>query len=863
VLKDVDSNERRADVLHELSLESFDYDFNKSHEYAVKGLNYSEKANYTKGVVRALTDIGLYHYFVGDYKSAQSNYQRALERCGTNNFGDYPSYTLTRLGNLCRGAGEVDSARYYYNASLNATKGEYGEIARSSVHYNLGMLSIDQSDFDDALSNLRIALEIRLKKRDSLVIAEFWKAIGQTYQGKAMVDSAIYYYEKSFRLATRHNNPELKMFYYISRGEIYLDNGDYHQASGYFLRALDVLKTHDFKRYHAIVLSRIAQVYDAQGDYKQAIEHLLRALRIHEALNGKQEIARVYGTLGWVYINQKNDSMAVNYAQRSLRIMEEINDKAGMAFAHNLLGYINYSTLNYPTALTEYNKALQLRTEIKSVRGSAGTTFNISRVYYRQGFYDRAQQNLLKVLAIDEKYMDKDGLAMTNNTLGAVLTKMKKFDEAERYLQKAYDLSILVNSPVELSNNRKNFAELYKAKGDSRNAIRYYDEYIALNDSIFTSQSAMKIAQMNALYELEKKEQEIQSLNQRDEINRHKLQLQDTHIRYQNNFLFFTIGSIVLLLIMSYILYHYYRTKVKANEKLSALNREIHEQKEEIQAQSEELIEANNSLVALNSELIEKTEEVQAQSEELKETNLMITEINRDLDSIVIKRTSQLQEAYKELDTFFYRSSHDFRRPLTTFMGLAEVAKITLKDQAALELFSKVKETAVSLDKMLVKLQSISDVGAQQLVFKEVLIREIFDTVFDGFREELQQFGIRVQSNVTLQKPFVSYPAMVKIIVENLVENAIHFRAGDSPEIKLSAHQVGDQVVIEIEDNGQGIREEYKEKIFDMYFRANDRSKGNGLGLYIVKKAVQKLNGTIQLRSQFANGSHFVVSLPM
>lgn len=863
VLKNIDGNERRADVLHELSSETFDYDFDKSHEYALKGLDYSEKANYVKGVVQALTDIGLYYYFVGDYKSARTYYRLAVKRCGSNNFGDYPAYTLTRIGNLYRVQAMFDSARHYYDTTLTVLIGKGGEIARSSVRYNLGVLAIDQSDYDDALSNLRIALEIRLKMRDSLVIAEFWKAIGQAYQGKSMFDSAIYYYDKSFRIARRYNDPELQMFYFISRGEIYFTNGEYQQATRNFLKALELFKTHDFKRYHAIVLTRIAQVYDAQGDFKQAIEHLLRALRIHEALNNKQEIARVYGALGWVHINQKNDSMAVYYAQRSLLTMEEIKDKAGIAFAHNLLGYINYATSKYSAALDEFNKALDLRNEIKSEQGSAGTTFNIARVYYKQGLYDKAYEYLLKVLAIDEKYKDKDGKAMTYNTLGSVMIKLKRFKEAEHYLQKAYELGNAVKSPVELSNNRKNFAELYKAMGNSSKAITYYDEYIALNDSIFTSQNAMKIAEMNALYELEKKEQEIQSLNQRDEINRHKLELQESQIRYQNNFLFFTIGSIVLLLIMSYILYHYYRTKAKANEKLSALNREIHEQKEEIQAQSEELIEANNSLVALNTELIEKTEEVQAQSEELKETNMMITEMNRDLDSIVTKRTTQLQEAYKELDTFFYRSSHDFRRPLTTFMGLAEVAKITLKDQGALELFSKVKDTAVSLDKMLVKLQSISDVGAQQLVYKEVLIREIFDTVFDGFREELQEFGIRVQSNVTLNKPFVSYPAMVKIIIENLVENAIHFRAGDSPEINVNAHQVGDQVIIEIEDNGQGIRDEYKEKIFDMYFRANDRSKGNGLGLYIVKKAVQKLNGTIRLSTQYASGSHFVVTLPM
>jgi len=196
-------------------------------------------------------------------------------------------------------------------------------------------------------------------------------------------------------------------------------------------------------------------------------------------------------------------------------------------------------------------------------------------------------------------------------------------------------------------------------------------------------------------------------------------------------------------------------------------------------------------------------------------------------------------------------------------MGLAEVAKITIKEKSALELFSKVRETALSLDKMLVKLQSISDVGAQQLVFKEVLIREIFDHVCEGFREEIEQFGIRTQSGVTLDKPFVSYPAMIKTIIENLVENAIHFRGSKESYIQLRAYGDGDHVIIEIEDNGQGIREEYREKIFDMYYRANERSKGNGLGLYIVKKAVQKLNGTIQLITDFGKGSRFVITLPV
>src|SRR5690606_41634466 len=102
-------------------------------------------------------------------------------------------------------------------------------------------------------------------------------------------------------------------------------------------------------------------------------------------------------------------------------------------------------------------------------------------------------------------------------------------------------------------------------------------------------------------------------------------------------------------------------------------------------------------------------EELQAKSEELQYAYETIARSNRELERKVNERTSALTEAYRELDTFFYRASHDFRRPLTTFLGLAELATTTLKDARAGELCDKVRETAINLDKMLFKLQSISD----------------------------------------------------------------------------------------------------------------------------------------------------------
>ena len=172
------------------------------------------------------------------------------------------------------------------------------------------------------------------------------------------------------------------------------------------------------------------------------------------------------------------------------------------------------------------------------------------------------------------------------------------------------------------------------------------------------------------------------------------------------------------------------------------------------------------------------------------------------------------------------------------------------------------KETATNLDKMLVKLQSISDVGTQQLVYKEVFLKEILDNVLEGFKNDIDHANIKIRTSINLHTSFYSYPAMVRIIIDNLVENSIAFATMRDPAIDIRAYNMSDNVVIMVEDNGQGIDPTLQEKVFDMYFRGNERSKGNGLGLYIVKKAVEKLNGAIELTSTLGGGATFRIVLP-
>jgi signal transduction histidine kinase len=108
-------------------------------------------------------------------------------------------------------------------------------------------------------------------------------------------------------------------------------------------------------------------------------------------------------------------------------------------------------------------------------------------------------------------------------------------------------------------------------------------------------------------------------------------------------------------------------------------------------------------------------------------------------------------------------------------------------------------------------------------------------------------------------------PALLTIILTNLIENAINFRKTYGREksfVRVLLDSENGYIKLIIEDNGIGIIEQYLDKIFDLYFRANEQSKGNGLGLYLVKKAVSLLNGTIEVKSEIELGTTFTIQLP-
>ena len=133
----------------------------------------------------------------------------------------------------------------------------------------------------------------------------------------------------------------------------------------------------------------------------------------------------------------------------------------------------------------------------------------------------------------------------------------------------------------------------------------------------------------------------------------------------------------------------------------------------------------------------------------------------------------------------------------------------------------------------------------------------------DQFQEELTQHHIDYRYEVDQSVEYVSYVSLYQAILKNLVENAIHYRRSREPFILLKVKNTSSALTIQIVDNGIGIPDHLQSTVFNMYTKASDRTSGNGLGLFVVKKLVLALGGTIEVTSVAGKGSTFTITLPL
>ena len=230
----------------------------------------------------------------------------------------------------------------------------------------------------------------------------------------------------------------------------------------------------------------------------------------------------------------------------------------------------------------------------------------------------------------------------------------------------------------------------------------------------------------------------------------------------------------------------------------------------------------------------------------------------------LLDRNEELIKINAELDRFVYSASHDLRAPIASLLGLIEVARLEKNMDSILQLLDMQKKSLLRLDRFIKDIVDHSRNMRLQIEPEEIN----FDRMIHGTLEQLQfmENVSRIRKVITIDQKgtFHTSSTRVDIILNNLISNAIKYAdlRKEDPYLMVLITCTEDKAEIRVRDNGEGIPEESHVKIFNMFYRASGNGPGSGLGLYIVKEAIQKIGGTITVHSEYGQGTEFVVEMP-
>jgi signal transduction histidine kinase len=242
-----------------------------------------------------------------------------------------------------------------------------------------------------------------------------------------------------------------------------------------------------------------------------------------------------------------------------------------------------------------------------------------------------------------------------------------------------------------------------------------------------------------------------------------------------------------------------------------------------------------------------------------------LLDVNHYSENEIMRKNELLSKTNQELDRFVYSASHDLKAPLSSMQGLIEIAQRTEDPEEVKTCLGMMKERVLNLDAFILEIIDYSRNSRLELKKEKFNLMNLVMEVVDSLRYAEGFENIYLKYNMPKELEIESDRSRLKVVLNNLIGNSLkyHDPAKDNPLVEISATSQNSDFKIEIQDNGLGIATEHTPKIFDMFYRASEKSKGSGLGLYIVKETVEKMNGKISVESQLGRGTKFTVFLPM
>jgi two-component system sensor histidine kinase/response regulator len=682
---------------------------------------------------------------------------------------------------------------------------------------------------------------------DTAVVNRLNKLAGASFRSNP--DSTFYYAAKSITLSQKINYQTGLADALVLQGHVNYFKGRSNAAIQRFDQAILIYKQLKDQKGLSLCYVLYGRMYTQLADYQKAMKYLELANAINKRIGDEYALTDCYKNIGIVYFSQGLLSKALDFYYEALFIAVKNHYSILSAELYNDIGVILQNMEVYPNALEYFKKSITIFEGTNDLHALGTLNENIGEILLAQDEYDRSIIYLNKANRIAKKQNDKDGLSSVYTDLGMCYANKHEFKKAISYL----DTSLLIGIKYKIVYNQAyaliGFATAYNLQKNYKKAYPYalrgqqmaiklgnlsvrasaafqinkslaglgrvaeaykaLNEYIDINKGLKNNESIQKLTSYNFELSFSVK----QRLRAQQQKEKDLLYQQNSRAQWLTNLIFLVI--VIAMLVITCIYYLEKRKQQKINTMLKNKNKEV---------------------------LIQKT----------------------DLD----KQAGKLNELNTLKDRLIAILAHDLRAPLSTLRGLFDLLQDdSISHQEMLDMIpgvlKKLEYTSDFLDTLLSWINS--QMENFETSVKSFSVKEMVANETKSHYEQAFKKGITLIENVPQELIASADPNSVRIVVRNLITNAIKF-SSKNDIIEISAKQEDRNVLIRIRDTGEGMTPDENNRLFkskvDSKIGTHNES-GTGMGLLFCKDLVEKCNGTIWVTSQKGVGTEFSFTLPI
>jgi signal transduction histidine kinase len=620
-------------------------------------------------------------------------------------------------------------------------------------------------------------------------------------------------------------------------------------------RAYELGKKIDLQKNLSRPLSFLGLAYTNRGDYKKSLEFHELAIKIATEQNDSIQLGHSYNNLGRMFFDGGDWVRAFSNFLSSKELFESLNDKSGMAYVYRSLASLYKAQNDFDKALGMSEKAYQIRRDIGDKRGIISSLIEFGLLYESNGDTKEALDKFKQADILAKSINDK----VTSLELAMAIAEIKL---AQNEFDQALVKASIVLATISETTNQKLFIRASLIKGKYLIYKKQYAQALAVLERVLTESRESA----NIIYELETLDLAAlcyEKLNRNDRAQHYRNDYALLNEKIKNTDLLREIDRLQFQLMIE---------KIEAENKTlkaSQLSNEALIAKQRFQNSALVIVVISSLIISAILVLFNRKRKItnqrlSQQNEKIGNQQKVISEAN----DVLKKRNQELSELNNEKDSLMSIVAHDLKAPLNRISGLSRLMELEGGLSAPQAEYLGMMRTATKSGSDLIT--DLLDVNyLNELIHKPAIehidLKVLLESRINSHKISADFKSIQIDFSHFSQSEFYSIPDYINRIVDNLLSNAIKFSEKES---RIAIHNTVENgwAIISIHDAGPGFTDEDKQYLFQRFKKLSARPTGgessNGLGLAIVKTLVDRLRGTIELKSEPAKGSEFIVKIP-